>query len=421
MAALRIAPVARLRSVPATSSGKRVRRKKALADVFQFAHDLTIQQGPNRVSPIIKHGPHTGGRSAVSGHVATVFGCTGFLGRYLVHKLAKQGTQVIVPYRDEDEKRHLRVTGDLGQVVPMEWDARSTDQIKECIRHSDVVYNLAGRDWETRNFSYDDINVKAAGRIAAVAAEHGTPRLVHLSHLNASADSTSRFYQSKYAGERAVRDAFPEATIVRPAGMYGHEDWLLNQMAQWPIFYKLNNGRTRILPVHVLDVAEALSVMLNAPVTSTASTFQLAGPAVHTYNSLLQLVAAMTMKPMTTAPVLPKPAALLFATLVNRGLWWPTISPDEIERKYIDDAGVDAFNAPVADNAPAGWQAALGAAKATGIDGEAVKSWQELDMEPDHIEEHAIKFLRRYRSSANFDQPAEIGQFKRPKPYHVVP
>lgn len=96
----------------------------------------------------------------MSGQVATVFGCTGFLGRYLVHKIAKQGTQVIVPYRDEDEKRHLRVMGDLGQIIPMEWDARNPEQIKECLRHSDVVYNLAGRDWQTRNFSYDDINVK---------------------------------------------------------------------------------------------------------------------------------------------------------------------------------------------------------------------------------------------------------------------
>lgn len=328
---------------------------------------------------------------------------------------------MIVPYRDEDEKRHLRVMGDLGQIIPLEWDARNAEQIKECIRHSDVVYNLAGRDWQTRNFSYDDINVKAAGLIAQVAAEHGTPRLVHVSHLNASADSASEFYRSKAAGERAVRDAFPEATIVRPAGMYGHEDWLLNAMAQHPILFKLNNGQTRILPVHVLDVAEALSVMLTAPVTSTASTFHLAGPAVHTYNSLLHLVAAMTMKPISTAPTVPKQIAKLFATAVNRGLWWPTISPDEIERKYIDDVGVEAFDVPEISTAPAGWKEAQTTGKVQGTDGEAIKTFADLDMSPDFIEEHAIKFLRRYRSSANFDTPVEIGAYKTPKPYHVVP
>lgn len=87
----------------------------------QSAHDLIIQNSPatGAPSPVLKYGPPTGGRSAVSGHTATVFGCTGFLGRYVVAKLAKVGTQVIVPYRDEDEKRHLKVMGDLGQIVPM--------------------------------------------------------------------------------------------------------------------------------------------------------------------------------------------------------------------------------------------------------------------------------------------------------------
>lgn len=79
-----------------------------------------------------------------------MFGCTGFLGRYVVHKLAKQGTNVVVPYRDEDEKRHLKVTGDLGQVVPLEFDLRDRTKIEECLRHSDIVYNLVGREWETK-------------------------------------------------------------------------------------------------------------------------------------------------------------------------------------------------------------------------------------------------------------------------------
>jgi len=79
---------------------------------------------------------------------------------------------------------------------------------------------------------YKKLTYRAAERIAKVCADVGVPRLIHVSHLNASPDSTSAFYRSKYAGERAVRDAFPEATIVRPAGLYGPEDWLLNAMAR---------------------------------------------------------------------------------------------------------------------------------------------------------------------------------------------
>lgn len=335
-------------------------------------------------------------------------------------KLAKEGSQVIVPYRDEDAKRHLKVTGDLGQVVPLEWDARNPDQIHECVRHSDTVYNLTGCDWQTRNYSFNDVNVDIASNIAQVAAESGVDQLIHVSHLNANPDSTSEFYRTKYAGERAVRDAFPNATIVRPGYMYGQEDWLLNAAAQYPMLFKLNGGNTKILPVHVHDVAAALKVMLDAPVTSVASTFTLPGPEIHTYNSILDLIAYLTMN-STDAPTVPKAIAKAFAGVTNSAVWWPTISPDEVERRYIDDSGVQAL-APVDNSSfPGGWAPAAKNDILPGIDGEPVKGWAELNITPDAIEEHAIKYIRRYRAAATFDAPVEIGHFKQPKPYHVVP
>lgn len=82
-----------------------------------------------------------------------------------------------------------------------------------------------------RNFQYADVHVAGAERIAKIAAEVGVGRLVHVSHLNASPDSTSVFYRAKYEGEERVKNAFPTATIVRPAAMFGYEDKLLNNMA----------------------------------------------------------------------------------------------------------------------------------------------------------------------------------------------
>lgn len=160
-----------------------------------------------------------------------MFGCTGFLGRYVVNRLAQRGTQVVVPYRDEDTKRHLKPMGDLGQIVPMEWDARNDDQIEECMRHSDVVYNLVGRDYETKNFKYNDVNVSTASKLASMAESLGVSRFIHLSHLNADPNSPSAFLRTKAEGEEAVRRAFQGATIVRPATLFGHEDRFLNQMA----------------------------------------------------------------------------------------------------------------------------------------------------------------------------------------------
>ncbi|KAF8610037.1 NAD(P)-binding protein [Ceratobasidium sp. AG-I] len=331
--------------------------------------DLTVL--PTR-KPIISYGP--AGRSAVSGHVATVFGCTGFLGRYLVSKLAKSGTQIIAPYRDEDEKRHLKVMGDLGQIVFLEWDLRHEDQIAESMKHSDIVYNLVGREYETKNFDYASVHVEGAQKIASIASQLRVPRFVHVSHLNASLKSESQFYQAKAQGEEAVREVYPEATIVRPGPMFGHEDKLLNSMAVWPMLWTLNNGDTKIRPAHVLDVAQALSSLLTVP--AAGQTFNLPGPAYHTYNSLLDLIAAVTCATPTRPPTIPKPIALALARAAQV-VWWPALSPDEVVRRYINDSDVPG-------------------------------DWDAFGIHPDEVEGHAITYLRRYRSSANFARPVQL-------------
>ncbi|KAF8443078.1 39kDa subunit of Ndufa9, NADH ubiquinone oxidoreductase [Boletus edulis BED1] len=354
-----------------------VQRKRAL-------HDLVTL--PGRKAVVSSGVP---GYSAVSGHVVTVFGCTGFLGRYLVSKLgaraprrcsdslcqrdttARMGTQVIVPYREEDEKRHLKPMGDLGQIVPMEWDIRNEEQIAECLRHSDIVYNLVGRDYETKNFKYADVHVAGAERIAKVAADSGVERFVHVSHLNASSDSPSAFYRTKFEGEERVKDVFPGATIVRPGAMYGYEDKLLNNMAFWPVWWKLNYGETKIRPVHVLDVAQVLANLMS--IARLPGTVSLPGPTTLSFEYLLDLVASVTYNPPSRAPVIPKRVALAVARAAQT-IWWPLICPDEVERRYVDDVAV-------------------------------AGDWEAVGVVPDEVENHAITYLRRFRSADNFQRP----------------
>jgi len=337
--------------------------KRALHDLASIGSNKTVvSQGPP-------------GYSAVSGNVVTVFGCTGFLGRYLVAKLAKMGTQVIVPYREEYEKRVLKPMGDLGQIVSMEWDIRNERQIEECVRHSDIVYNLVGRDYETKNFDYTSVHVTGAQRIASIAAQSGVTRFVHVSHLNASLDSKSKFYRSKAEGEERVRSVFPEATIVRPGSMFGYEDKLLNNIAVWPIWWKLNHGETKIRPVHVFDVAQALANLLTSP--PLPRTLSLPGPSTLTFSYLLDLVSTITYNPPSRAPVVPKPIALALAR-VAQAVWWPALCPDEVERRFMDDVGVDG-----------------------GVDGD----WEAVGVRPEEIEQYALTYLRRFRSAENYIRP----------------
>jgi len=324
----------------------------------------------------------------VSGHVATVFGCTGFLGRYLVHKLAKAGTQVVVPFREEDEKRHLKVTGDLGQIVPLEWDIRNEEQISECVRHSDVVYNLVGRDYQTKNFDYHDVHVKGARRIAEICKANGVSRFVHVSHLNASFASPSEFYRTKALGEEAVREVFPEASIVRPSPMYGHEDKFLNNMAFYPMLWKLNYGETVVRPVHVLDVAQALS-NLTFVVNTPGQTYNLPGPHKYTYNGILEMIASLTYNPPSKSPTLPK-SLVLTASKIAQYAWWPILSPDEVERRYIDESDV-------------------------------IGDWEALGVVPEELENVAITYVRRYRNATNYARPVKLPTREGgSSPYHVV-
>lgn len=140
------------------------------------------------------------------------------------------------------------------------------------LRHRQHILN------SRRNFKYSDVHVEGAERIAKVAAQSGVSRLVHVSHLNASATSSSTFYKSKAEGDERVRAAFPGATIVRPATMYGYEDRFLNNMASacfvtaarllltlravWPIWWKLNHMKTTVRPAHVRSLLPRVCQLL---------------------------------------------------------------------------------------------------------------------------------------------------------------
>ncbi|XP_033260161.1 NADH dehydrogenase [ubiquinone] 1 alpha subcomplex subunit 9, mitochondrial isoform X1 [Orcinus orca] len=252
--------------------------------------------------------PHgKGGRSSVSGIVATVFGATGFLGRYVVNHLGRMGSQVIVPYRCEPyDTMHLRPMGDLGQIIFLEWNGRDKDSIRRAVEHSNVVINLVGREWETKNFGFEDVFVKIPQAIAQVSKEAGVEKFIHVSHLNADIKSSSKYLRNKAAGEKEVRDAFPEATIIKPSDIFGREDRFLNYFAsiRWfggvPL---ISLGKKTVKqPVYIVDVTKGIVNAIKDP-DARGKTFAFVGPSRYVLFDLVQYIFAVAHRPFLAYPL----------------------------------------------------------------------------------------------------------------------
>ncbi|OHX00248.1 NADH-ubiquinone oxidoreductase 40 kda subunit [Colletotrichum incanum] len=334
----------------------------------QPLHDIAITRTGK---PILRT---QGGRSSLGGHTATVFGATGQVGRYIVNRLARQGCTVVIPYREEMAKRHLKVAGDLGRIVFIEYDLRNTQSIEESVRHSDVVYNLVGRNFPTKNFSLEDVHVEGTERIAEAVAKYDVDRFIHMSSYNANLESTSEFYRTKARGEQVARSIYPETTIVRPAPVFGFEDNLLLKLASVMNLFTANNMQERFRPVHSIDVGQALELMLYDDSTA-GQTYELYGPQEYSMAEIAQFADREIFKKRRHINV-PKSILKPVAGLLNKYLWWPTMSADEVEREFIDQE----------------------------ID-ETAKTFKDLGIEPGDISKFTYHYLQGFRSANFYDLP----------------
>ncbi|RCI11866.1 hypothetical protein L249_7457 [Ophiocordyceps polyrhachis-furcata BCC 54312] len=380
------------------NSAAAVRKAFSGAVKTRLASDMTVTRNSSRIIRV------EGG----IGYTVSIFGATGQLGRYLVNRLARRGCTVVIPFREEMSKRHLKVAGDLGKVnfitsslshasliniPPQEFDLRNTASIETCVRHSDAVYNLIGRNYPTKNFSLQDVHVEGTERIVAAVKKYHVGRYIQVSSYNANPASSSEFYASKACsiairqalssgrGENIARDNFPETTLVRPAPIFGFEDNLLIKLAS-AISCTANNMQQHFWPVHSIDVGEALEKMLYDD-SATGQTFELYGPKEYTMAQIKAMVDKEIFKQRWHLNV-PKAVLKPVAGMLNRLLWWNTLSADEVEREFIDQT----------------------------IDTGA-KTFKDLGIVPGDIYNFTYHYLQGFRSSSFYDLPPTTEKEKR--------
>ena len=163
--------------------------------------------------------------------LATVVGGSGFIGRYVVGALARQGWRVRVAARQPHLAHHLQPLGTVGQIMPVQANVRYPDSLSAACSGADAVINLVAILYNAGAQKFDTVNAAGAGAVAEAARKAGARRLVHISAIGADPDSTSEYARSKAEGEANARAAFGEAIIVRPSIVFGPEDAFFNRFA----------------------------------------------------------------------------------------------------------------------------------------------------------------------------------------------
>ncbi len=220
--------------------------------------------------------------------LVTIFGGSGFVGRYIARRMARAGWRVRVAVRRPNEAMHVLPYGEVGQITIVQANIRDTDSTRAAIKGADAVVNCVGILAEDSRQKFSEVHGRGASRIARLAAEEGVKKLVHLSSLSADPDAESDYARSKAVGEADVLKNFPDAVILRPSVIFGTEDRFFNlfgTLSRYLPFMPVVGGNTRFQPVYVDDVAAAAEAAL---LGDARGVYALGGPDVETMTALMQ-------------------------------------------------------------------------------------------------------------------------------------
>jgi len=241
--------------------------------------------------------------------LVTVFGGSGFIGRYVCEELLEAGVRIRVASRDPRTAYYIQPLSQVGQWGSVRADVTHRRSVREAVEGANAVVNLVG---SFENMS--KVQAQGAANVAEAASEAGVKALVHISAMGADTGSEATYSRTKGEGENAVRKAFPSATIIRPSIVYGPEDQLTNRLAamsRLPLLPVIAPA-TRFQPVFVEDLAKAIAAAAIDPATHAGKTYEIGGPQVFTMRELTQQILAAAGRDTTLVDV-PSPLASLIS------------------------------------------------------------------------------------------------------------
>ena len=312
--------------------------------------------------------------------LVTIYGGSGFVGRYVARRMAALGWRVRVACRHPNDALFVRTYGVVGQVEPVFCNIRNDDSVRAVMTDADAVMNCVGTFDESGANNFEAVQVAGASRIARIAAELGVGQLVHISAIGADADSGSEFARTKARGEVEVRSHFPRAVILRPSIVFGPEDQFFNRfagMARFGPVLPIIGARTRFQPVYVDDVAHAAVKGLTGE--AEPGVYELGGPDVDTFRELMQQMLRMIRRrrliwgmPFWLGRIIA--SCFRFANMATLGL-----VPRPVTRDQVADLARD------------------------NVVAEGAKGFPDLGITPTSLEAVVPYYIWRFRPSGQYD------------------
>ena len=310
--------------------------------------------------------------------LVTVFGGSGFVGRHVVRALAKRDYRIRVAVRRPELAGHLQPLGRVGQIHAVQANVRYPASVEAALRGAEAAVNLVGILTESGAQRFDAVQGAGAGAVAKAARDNGA-RMVHVSALGADAQSASRYARAKAAGERAVLEAGPSATILRPSVVFGPEDDFSNRFAALarmsPMLPLIGGGLTRMQPVYVGDVANAVADAVDGKAVPGA-TYELGGPEILTMREIMEIILRVIERKRMLVS-LPFGLARLKSYVLQFAPGALKLTPDQVELLRNDNVVSDT-------------------ASTAGL------TLQGLGITPDSLEAIAPQYLWRFRRTGQF-------------------
>jgi len=269
--------------------------------------------------------------------LVTIFGGSGFVGRYVVRALVNRGYSVRVATRRPDLAGHLKPIGNLGQIQLVQANLRYRKSIDAAVKDSDIVINLVGILQESGRQKFDAVQAFGARAVAEAARAQGA-KLIHMSAIGADIKSASGYAATKGKGEKAVRAVLKDAIIIRPSIVFGQEDDFFNRFGAMsrfaPALPLIGGGTTLFQPVYVGDVAEAFALAVDGKLAK-GKTYELGGPQQKSFRECMEIMLKYVGRKRMLVSL-----PWFFASAIGKVIGWlpgAPITSDQVEMLKTDN------------------------------------------------------------------------------------